>query len=589
MAPSMRSAPRFKIATETWEFDQIHRLNHETFVEEITEHPRSPSGRLVDRFDDENTYAVCVYNRQLAGMVAIRGRRPFSLDQKLENLDQYLPHDRPVCELRLLAIDKRFRGRLLLPGLLAAAWQHILKQGYELAIISGVTSQLKLYGHLGFVRSCGGHAGGPVPTHVPDTAAVPCGCAPRSQSVSTSVTCGQLPSGARSDECPGPTGVQPMFLTRQQFVERADVLRGRSRSAPASRAANFLPGPVPTSARVQQAFEGPPVQEFVADLEATAALVSQHAGARHVEILLGSGTLANDAVAAQLELHGDAGLVLSNGEFGERLIDHAGRANLAHDVLAARWGDPLELSAIEAAIRKKPAIKWVWLVHCETSTGVLNDLDSLKRLCRNHDLRLCVDAISSFGTVPFDLDGVYLASTVSGKALRSFPGLSMVFHNHRIEPAPNALPRYLDLGLYARRPGSPFTHSSNLVRALRAAVSELDRSTRFEEIAQLSVWLRAELDRRGFEIIGRAAHPAPGVVTIALPLRLDAREIGRELELAGYLVSSRSQYLVARNWIQISLMGEACRTELTGLLEALDALCFDSPDTRRRALKTPTA
>ena len=550
MAPSMRSAPRFKIATETWEFEQIHRLNHGTFVEEITEHPRSPSGRLVDRFDDENTYAVCVYNRQLAGMVAIRGRRPFSLDQKLENLDQYLPHDRPVCELRLLAIDKRFRGRLLLPGLLAAAWQHILKQGYELAIISGVTSQLKLYGHLGFVQF------GPV--------------------VGT--------PGAQ---------FQPMFLTRQQFVERADVLRGRSRSAPAARAANFLPGPVPTSARVQQAFEGPPVphrsEEFVADLEATAALVSQHAGARHVEILLGSGTLANDAVAAQLKLHGDVGLVLSNGEFGERLIDHARRANLAHDVLAARWGDPLELSAIEAAIRKKPAIRWVWLVHCETSTGVLNDLDSLKRLCSNHDLRLCVDAISSFGTVPFDLDGVYLASTVSGKALRSFPGLSMVFHNHRIEPAPNALPRYLDLGLYARRPGSPFTHSSNLVRALRAAVSELDRSTRFEEIAQLSVWLRAELDRRAFETIGRAAHPAPGVVTIALPLQLDAREIGRELELAGYLVSSRSQYLVTRNWIQISLMGEACRTELTGLLEALDALCFDSPDTRRRALKTPTA
>ena len=386
---------------------------------------------------------------------------------------------------------------------------------------------------------------------------------------------------------------QPMFLTRQRFVERADVLRGRSRSAPASRAANFLPGPVPTSPRVQQAFEGPPVphrsEEFVADLEATAALLSQHAGARHVEILLGSGTLANDAVAAQLKLHGDVGLVLSNGEFGERLIDHARRANLVHDVLDARWGDPLELCAIEAAIRKKPAIRWVWLAHCETSTGVLNDLDSLKRLCRNHDLRLCVDAISSFGTVPFDLDDVYLASTVSGKALRSFPGLSMVFHNHRIEPAPNALPRYLDLGLYARRPGSPFTHSSNLVRALLAAVSELDRSTRFEEIAQLSVWLRAELDRRGFEIIGRAAHPAPGVVTIALPLRLDAREIGRELELAGYLVSSRSQYLVTRNWIQISLMGEACRTEVTGLLEALDALCFDTPDTRRRALKTPTA
>ncbi len=550
MASSMRSAPRFKIATETWEFEQIHRLNYETFVEEIAEHPRSASGRLVDRFDDENTYAVCVYDRQLAGMVAIRGRRPFSLDQKLQNLDKYLPHDRPVCELRLLAIDRRFRGRPLLPRLLAAAWQSILKQGYELAIISGVINQLKLYRHLGFVQF------GPL-VGMPEAQ------------------------------------FQPMLLTRERFVERADVLRGRSRSAPESLAANFLPGPVPISSRVQDAFESPPVphrsEEFVAELEATGALLCEYAGARHVEILLGSGTLANDAIAAQLKLHGEVGLVLSNGEFGERLIDHARRANLVHDVLAARWGGPLELSAIEAAIRKKPAIRWVWFVHCETSTGVLNDLDALKHLCGDQDLRLCVDAISSFGAVPVDLDGVYLASAVSGKALRAFPGLSMVFHNHRIEPAPDSLPRYLDLGLYARRPGSPFTHSSNLVRALRAAVSELDQSTRFEEIAQLSVWLRDELGRRGFEVVGRAAHPAPGVVTIALPLQFDATEIGRELEVAGYLVSSRSQYLVTRNWIQIGLMGETSRTVLSGLLGALDALCFDTPDTLRRARKTPTA
>ena len=44
-----------KIATEDWEFDQIHRLNHQTFAEEIPQHTAQPSGRLVDRFHDENT------------------------------------------------------------------------------------------------------------------------------------------------------------------------------------------------------------------------------------------------------------------------------------------------------------------------------------------------------------------------------------------------------------------------------------------------------------------------------------------------------------------------------------------------------
>ena len=76
-------SPHFKIATEDWEFEQIHRLNYETFVEEIPEHVASASRRLVDRFHDENTYAIGLDNRRLVGMLAIRGRRPFSLDLKL--------------------------------------------------------------------------------------------------------------------------------------------------------------------------------------------------------------------------------------------------------------------------------------------------------------------------------------------------------------------------------------------------------------------------------------------------------------------------------------------------------------------------
>jgi aspartate aminotransferase-like enzyme len=53
----------------------------------------------------------------------------------------------------------------------------------------------------------------------------------------------------------------------------------------------------------------------------------------------GSGTLANDAIAAQLSLLDGRGLVLSNGEFGERLIDHARRFGLSFDVLKIEWGE----------------------------------------------------------------------------------------------------------------------------------------------------------------------------------------------------------------------------------------------------------
>src|SRR5437870_3772060 len=113
----------FKSATEDWEFEQIHRLNYKTFVEEIPQHHASPIQRLVDKFHAENTYLIGLRGRKLAGMLAVRGSRPFSLDQKLEQLDSFLPPGRKVCEIRLLAVEKKFRGAQILQGVLALLWQ----------------------------------------------------------------------------------------------------------------------------------------------------------------------------------------------------------------------------------------------------------------------------------------------------------------------------------------------------------------------------------------------------------------------------------------------------------------------------------
>src|SRR5438105_1268809 len=111
---SSRPPLTFKFATEDWEFEQIHRLNYKTFVEEIPQHQASPAQRLVDKFHAENTYLICLCARKLVGMLAARGARPFSLDQKLEKLDAYLPGGRNICEIRLLAIEKKFRGAQVL-------------------------------------------------------------------------------------------------------------------------------------------------------------------------------------------------------------------------------------------------------------------------------------------------------------------------------------------------------------------------------------------------------------------------------------------------------------------------------------------
>jgi len=140
-----------KIASEPWEFEQIHSLNHRTFAEEIPRYEANAGRRLVDRFHEENTYVIAVHEGHVAGMIAIRDRRPFSLDDRLPNLDAYLPAGRSVCELRLLAVERTHRRQRVLPVMLEYVWRHCRQRGFTLAVISGTTRQLKLYAHLGFV------------------------------------------------------------------------------------------------------------------------------------------------------------------------------------------------------------------------------------------------------------------------------------------------------------------------------------------------------------------------------------------------------------------------------------------------------
>ena len=141
----------FKVASEDWEFEQIHRLNYETFVEEIPQHEGNAERSLVDMFHGENTYFICVRDGRVIGMVASRDRRPFSLDRKLEDLDSYLPRGETVCEIRLLSVARNHRSGRVMQGLLTALAQHCIDRGYDVAIISGTVQQERLYRRLGFV------------------------------------------------------------------------------------------------------------------------------------------------------------------------------------------------------------------------------------------------------------------------------------------------------------------------------------------------------------------------------------------------------------------------------------------------------
>jgi N-acyl-L-homoserine lactone synthetase len=76
-----RSPIEFRVAAHPSEFEQVSRLLYQTFVEEIPQHPPNPDGRHTDRFHNENQYVVAKSGDEVVGVIAIRGYRPFSLDQ----------------------------------------------------------------------------------------------------------------------------------------------------------------------------------------------------------------------------------------------------------------------------------------------------------------------------------------------------------------------------------------------------------------------------------------------------------------------------------------------------------------------------
>jgi GNAT superfamily N-acetyltransferase len=143
-----------KVASDPDEFDQIHELNYRTFVEEIPQHEANPARRLIDRFHAENTYVVAKQDGRVIGMVCVRERRPFSVDQKIGPFEASLPDGvaAPVhpCEIRLLAIEPGHRRARIILRLLAEIARIALERDCDFAIISGRLANVSLYRALGF-------------------------------------------------------------------------------------------------------------------------------------------------------------------------------------------------------------------------------------------------------------------------------------------------------------------------------------------------------------------------------------------------------------------------------------------------------
>ncbi|MEG7843197.1 aminotransferase class V-fold PLP-dependent enzyme [Bacillus mobilis] len=512
----------YKVANQDWEFERIHKLNYKTFVEEIPQHEETKERVRIDRFHDENTYLICLDDDKLVGMVALREKRPFSLDYKITNLDLYLQeHGEHVYEIRLLSVEREYRNGRALLGLIRFLHRYLLLNGYELALISATTRELPLYEQMGF------------------------------KSFHTLVGTEEV-------------AFQPMYVTPAMFEES-------SVGGIMTKEFTFLPGPVDIEENVRKAFSTKPIshrsKSFQVTMENAKKRLLQMTKAKRVQILLGTGTLANDTIAIQLRSLKGKGLVLTNGEFGNRLVGHAARAQLHFDTYKKEMGEPFIYTELEK-IMETGNYEWLWFVHHETSTGMLNDLDELNVLCKKYKVKLCVDCISSIGAIPIDLNDVYFASGVSGKAIKSFTGLSFVFYNHNVK-VNEALPAYMDIGMYEENDSIPYSHSWNLMYALQEALKRFDDEMAFEKIKETYAYIEQAITTMGLKLVSPKEHAAPIILTIQLKEDQSSKDVGDALALQGYIVHYESAYLQKNNWIQIACLNHYKERDMKRMLNCL--------------------
>ncbi len=248
----------------------------------------------------------------------------------------------------------------------------------------------------------------------------------------------------------------------------------------------MIPGPTPVPEKVLQALSKHPIghrsKEFQDLVESTTKnLQWLHQTKNDVLTITGSGTAAMEAGIINTLSRGDKVICGENGKFGERWVKVAKEFGLEVIKINSEWGNPLDPEEFKKVLEedKQKEIKAVILTHSETSTGVINDLETISSYIRAHNTALSIiDCVTSLGAcnVPVDEWELDIVASGSQKGYMIPPGLSFITMSQKAWEAAEKsnLPKfYLNLKSYRKSLSSnsnPYTPAVNLVFALDEAL-----------------------------------------------------------------------------------------------------------------------
>lgn len=250
----------------------------------------------------------------------------------------------------------------------------------------------------------------------------------------------------------------------------------------------FTPGPLTTSTTTKQAMLrdlGSRDAEFIKIIrDIRWRLVELGGGSEQYTAILmqGSGTFGVESVLSSVISPDGKLLVLVNGAYGERMCKIAHLHGIPWQALTCAENTLVDPGALDSALNADPAITHVAVVHCETTTGILNPIEAYGEIVQKHNRVYIVDAMSSFGAYPMDLEACgidYLVSSAN-KCLEGVPGFSFALARKSALQAARGFARSLSLDLLAQWEGLErdgqfrFTPPTHALLAFHQALRELE-------------------------------------------------------------------------------------------------------------------
>jgi serine---pyruvate transaminase len=352
----------------------------------------------------------------------------------------------------------------------------------------------------------------------------------------------------------------------------------------------LTPGPTPVPPEVLAATAAPVIHhrgpDFKVLLARTLDRLKEVCRTDHdIVLFTGSGTGAFESAVVNLLSPGERVLAVTAGEFGERWAKMADAYGCDVQTLAYDWGETPRAEDLERRLAETGA-EVVFLVHSETSTGVVADVQSLATAAKTAGAMVAVDAVSSLGAVPLETDewGIDVVVSGSQKALMAPPGLSLAVVSPRAwERCERAtLPRfYFDWRRYRKGFESlspPFTPAVATVAGLDVALGLLldeGLEAAFARHAALGRACREGAKAMGLELFSPDEERSAVVTAILTPEGADARELVLALrDRLGITLAGGHGELAARLF-RIGHIGWFDVFDITAALAAVELVLAD--------------